>query len=304
MQTLTRKEPEGEIIRLHEGDIGADPERIIVELKTRSLFGGRRTIWLTSLPAKAHAALLDAVSQPVADTWLIVQAPDLRKSHKITQTFEAAPFLAAIACYGEDRASLPVMIRRQLSDAGYEIDPEALPIIAARSNFSSLIAKIETEKLISFMGNIKRVTIADVDACLGDLQTAEIQETVDAALEGDGRKAVLSFERLIASDQNLTPILMAISTTFQRLHVLRSAFDSGVPLTQAMKDLRPPVFFKQQDALARQTRIWSAEALSLFLRRSNETLKETRLRPQLAEDVARNFLLEIAKTSRQSQKRK
>ncbi len=99
VQALAKRNgPDGEIIRLHDSDINANPERIIVELATPPLFGGRKTIWLTSLPAKAQAPLLEVIDGPFAGGDLVVNAPDMKKSHKIVQAFEASNSLAAIAC--------------------------------------------------------------------------------------------------------------------------------------------------------------------------------------------------------------
>src|SRR5271165_5288832 len=95
--------PDAEIIRLHDADLAADPGRIEVELSTGSLFGGTKILWLTALPAKAQSILADLISSPLNNVFLIVQAPDMKKGHKILHAFEGAPFLASIPSYGEDR---------------------------------------------------------------------------------------------------------------------------------------------------------------------------------------------------------
>jgi DNA polymerase-3 subunit delta len=64
---------------------------------------------------------------------------------------------------------------------------------------------------------------------------------------------------------------------------------------QAIKELRPPVFFKQQETLAAQVRGWSTHAVTAVLRELNAVLKETRLKAALAEDLTANFILRIAR---------
>jgi DNA polymerase-3 subunit delta len=295
---VKRNGPDGEIIRLHDSDISANPDRLIIELATPPLFGGRKTVWLTSLPAKIQAPLLEVIDEPFAGGDLVVQAPDMKKSHKAVQAFEAAAWLAAIGCYGEDIASIAAMLRQQFSAAGYEIDAEALALIAARSDFSALIAQSEAEKLMTYAGTARKITLGDVEACLADQQSAGFQEIADAALEGHGRESLLAFERLMASEQNVTPVLVVLSSSLQRLQVLRSALDSGASIAQAIKDIRPPVFFKQQNALAAQARAWPLDALKSYLKRLNDTVRDTRLKPALAEAFTRELLLSIAKTGR------
>jgi DNA polymerase III subunit delta len=89
--------PDAEILRFHESDLSADPDRVAAELATGSLFGGTKIVWLTALPSKAQAMLAGIAAAPIEGAYLAVQAPDLKKNHKLVQAFETAPFLAAIA---------------------------------------------------------------------------------------------------------------------------------------------------------------------------------------------------------------
>ena len=208
------------------------------------------------------------------------------------------PYLAAVACYGEDRDSLIAGIREHVSSLGCEIDADAAALVAARCDFSALLARSEVEKLITYAGPERRITSAEVDDCLIDQQTAGLAEIIDQALDGEGRKAILAFDRFMAVEQNVTAVFVVLSSTLLRLYALRTAVDAGAPVMQAMRELRPPVFFKQQDTLAAQVRGWPAHALSAVLQRLNAVLKETRLKPALAEDLTANFILHIARTKR------
>jgi DNA polymerase-3 subunit delta len=69
---------------------------------------------------------------------------------------------------------------------------------------------------------------------------------------------------------------------------------------QAIKELRPPVFFKQQDIVAAQARRWTVAALSAQIGQLNTALKETRLKPGLAEDITADLLIAIAKQARRA----
>jgi DNA polymerase III subunit delta len=287
--------PDAEIVRLHDADLAADPSRVGVELATGSLFGGTKIVWLTSLPVKTHAILAELVSGPIGNAYLIAQAPDVKKSNKILQEFEAALYLAAIPSYGEDRESLGAALQSQAASEGFEIAGDAAALIAVRCDYSALLARAETEKLMTFAGSAARITVDVVEACLFDQQTSGLSEIADHALNGDATRSLQAFERFMAAEQNISPVLAVLSQVLLRLHALRMAADSGVPVMQAIKDFRPPIFFKQQDALAGQVRRWPAKALAAQIGRLNETLKETRLRPALADGLTIDLLLGIAK---------
>ncbi len=294
IRALSAKATGAEIIRLHDSDLAADPTRIGVELGTGSLFGGTKILWMTSLPAKAQASVADIVSRPLENSYLVVQAPDLKKSHKLVQTFEAAPYLAAVASYGEDRESLAATIHQQIAAAGYVLEEGAAALIVLRCDGSFLLARSGAEKLMTFAGSSRYISVADVEACLVDQQTAGLSEIADHTLNGEGKRAVLALERFMAVEQNITPVMAVLSSSLQRLHSLKVATDSGTAITQAIKELRPPVFFKQQDVLAAQVRRWTKQDLEAQIAAFNDALKETRLRPALAGDIANDLLLKIA----------
>lgn len=293
----SRAGPAAEIIRLHDTDANVH-DRLALELTTGSLFGGTKILWLFSLPAKAQAAVLDAVAQPIDGAFLIVQAPDLKKSDKLVQTFQSAPYLAAVACYGEDADSLISGIRQHASSQGYEMDADAAALIAARCDFSALLARSEAQKLMTYAGTARRITVTDVEHCLIDQQTAGSSEIIDFAFDGDGRKAIEAFDRFMAVEQNVTPFFMVLSPTLLRLLALRTEVDAGTPVVQAIKALRPPVYFKQEASLASQVRKWPLHALTAVFHDLNDVLLETRLKPALAEDLATNFILKIARIAR------
>ena len=115
--------------------IWADPGRIAVELSTGSLFGGTKIVWLNRTPLEGASGACCHCRQPIEGAYLAVQAPDMKKTHKLVQAFEAAPYLAAIASHGEDEQSLSAAIRRQVQAAGYDIAADAAALIAAAAIF-------------------------------------------------------------------------------------------------------------------------------------------------------------------------
>jgi DNA polymerase-3 subunit delta len=57
-------------------------------------------------------------------------------------------------------------------------------------------------------------------------------------------------------------ILRAASRHLSRLEQAVTAMDGGATPDQAIKSLRPPLFFKQQDAFRNQLRRWQPKTLS------------------------------------------
>lgn len=283
-----------DVIKLHEADISADPQLIAVELITVPMFGSGKLVWLQSPPSAAHGEIITAVETGLRDARLIVQAPDLRRTSKLVQVFEASANLAAIACYGEEERDLLAMMRREITAAGYDIDPEALALLHARAGVSQLVARAEIEKLISYAGDERRITIADVEAATGDQTESGFDDVIETALNGHPEQALHNYDRLISSGTSSAAVLTLLQMRLLRLHALRATVDRGEPALQAVKALRPPVFFKQQDNLVRQVSTLRQPLLTDMVAMVFDAVRDTRLKPQLSDQVAGQALLRVA----------
>ena len=62
-------------------------------------------------------------------------------------------------------------------------------------------------------------------------------------------------------------VLIASEKQIHRLHRVRMAMESGASIEDALKGLRPPLFFKQRDGFVRQVEMWSSQKLSRALAR-------------------------------------
>lgn len=292
-------EPAPDIIRLHETEITAAPERISVELLTVSLFGGTKILWLFAPPAAAHATIIEAANE-MSDARLIVQAPDLKKSSKLVQAFENAPHLAAVSCYGEEEKDVRAAIRAQLASEGYEIEPDAVALLHEKVGNSQLAASAEIQKLIAYAGEARRITVDDVAATTDDQTEAGFDDVMGAALDGNAAAAVGHFSRFVASGSNTAALLSLLQARLLRLHALRAAVDAGEPPVMAVKKLRPPVFFKQQEALIRQCQALPASTLSEMIGKVADAVREGRTKPQLAEQIAERAILSVASRARRT----
>jgi DNA polymerase-3 subunit delta len=80
-----------------------------------------------------------------------------------------------------------------------------------------------------------------------------------AAAQGQAAQAVEALARIDALSG-----VSALRALLRRLHQLRDArtlIDGGMSPADAVAKLRPPVFWKERDAVAAQARLWSAKKL-------------------------------------------
>jgi DNA polymerase-3 subunit delta len=292
-----RENPPGEIIRLDDSDLGTDPDRLAIELQTIPMFGGSKVVRAIAgrrITAAAVGSLIDTDTLSAA---LIVEAGNLRPNDPLRTLFEKSAKAAAVACFPDEVHDLENLIGQTLKGHGLTISPEARELLLARVGADRALSRNEIEKLALYAGGKREVEAGDVEAIVGDASELTIDRILNAAVSGDGERAVAEFARALASGESPQGIIAATQRYFQRLHRIRSEVDTGRSLDDAIRQLRPPIHFKQKDALGRQCRAWSTARLTEALSRIARAAKAARLSGALEEAIAEDLLLSLAATA-------
>jgi DNA polymerase-3 subunit delta len=289
-----RDTPPGEIIRLEDAELETEPDRLSIELQTIAMFGGRKVV-RTSLSRRVGleqlAPLIEAGRLEGA---LVVEAGNIKADDKVRTLFEKSPIAVAIACYADAARDLESLVRDVLGEFGVEIAPEARELLIARLGADRILSRAEIEKLALYVTGRTRIESADVEAIVGDAAELAVDRIVLAAVSGEARTAVRECDRAIASGESPQLVISALLRHVLRLERVRTAMDAGRSFDDAIRPLRPPVFYKQKDALAAQARIWSPDQLARARVRIAETQRRARIESDLESALTERVLLEIA----------
>lgn len=286
--------PPGEVIRLDDADLDGDRDRLGVELRTLPMFGGRKVVRVTTGRIINAATLKDLVEAGDLAGLLIVEAGNLKPTDSLRATFEKSAHAAAIACYGDESRDLEGLAREVLSAAGIDITPEARNLLIARLGADRALSRAEIEKLALFAQGKPRIEIEDVDAIVGDASELAIDRIVNAAASGNAATAINEFARAVTAGESPQTIITAVQRHLHKLHRVRADIDRGTQLADAIRQLRPPLHFKQRDAFTSQCRRWARPALDCALTATADALKTARLNAAIEDVVAERLLLSLA----------
>jgi DNA polymerase-3 subunit delta len=252
------------ITKLSEDDMKKDGARLADALAAQSLLGGPTIVWARIDGKAADAAILDAlgaIESGAASGCLIVEAGDLSGSSELVKKFAAANRAGAIAFYEETDAERAQHARALAKELGAAFEPDAEDAFLAAIPSDRGLAKQEIEKLALYAHGLGRpLSLEDV----GQLVAGESEGALDAAslaaAEGRAAQAVEALARI----DSLSGV-SALRALLRRLHQLRDArmlIDGGMSAADAVAKLRPPVFWKDRDAVIAQSRQWTAKKLS------------------------------------------
>jgi DNA polymerase-3 subunit delta len=274
----------------------ADPARLNDEAAALSLIGGRRVVRVREA-GDAAGALFERFlsSPPPGDSMVVVEGGELAARSSLRRTFEDATIAVAIPCYADGRRELEELVRDVLGAHRVSVDSDAMAYLVGHLGGDRLASRRELEKLALFAGDGGRVGLAEATQSVGDSAAMTIDDIVYAAAEGDAAALERALMRAFLEGEMPVSVLRALMRHFQRLHLVQSRIAGGAGDEDALRSLRPPLFFKLQDRFKRQLRVWSqaraAHALAL-LTQAELNAKTTGLP---AEAICRDALLRIAR---------
>lgn len=290
--------PPGEIVRLDEIDIEADPDKLSVELLTIPMFGGRKIVRVETSRRVTTNMLKPLLDGHALAGVLIVEAGNLKKDDALRLAFEKAPNAAAIACYADDGRDLDSVITDVLQPLRLTITPGARQMLVSRLGADRVMSRGEIEKLALYAQGQGQITEDDVEAVVGDAAELTIDRIVNASALGDGVAAVTELQRALHAGESAQGIIYAVQRHFTRLHRLRAAVDGGKSIEQMIGEMRPPIHFKQKDALAAQLRTWRAEALDAALAGIATAARAARMTSALEDLLAERLVLTLSRLAR------
>jgi DNA polymerase III subunit delta len=295
--------PPGEVIRIEDADIEAEPGRLAMELRTIAMFGGRKIVRTATSRRVTADTLATLLSEGGLEGRLIVEAGALKAEDKFRALFEKSPTLAALPCYGDEGQDLDRLVTEVLRAAKLDIAPDARHLLIAKLGADRALSRGEIEKLVLFVRGRRSITVEDVDAIVGDASAQTIDRVLAAMASGRPAEAVSELDRALSAGEHPQMIIGAVQRHLQRLHRVLAQTESGRPISDVIKGFRPFLHFKAKDALMAEVQIWSADRVADALDRAATALITARTTSTLESAIAERLVLEIATLARASRNR-
>jgi len=289
-----REKPPGEVLRLDDAELEDNPGRLETELQMRPMFSSRRIVRAVASRRVTAQLLKPLLTAGPLEGLLVVEAGNLKPDDALRALFEKNETCFAVACYPDGAADIDALVSEILSSFALTIDGDARALLQSRLGADRALSRAEIEKLALYTLGRSTVTAQDVESVVGDAADLALERIAEAAAEGRTEAAMTDFGRALASGESAQAIILITQRYFLKLHKVRSDVDAGLRLDEALKFVRPPIFFKQRDAFARQVRNWPKPLLDQALRRIAETAKTARLSSSLEDMHAERLLLALS----------
>ncbi len=247
-----------------------DPQALAAAATSVSMFGDRRLIRVDGADEDTLAAV-DAVLTGPGGNPVIVVAGGLKKTSKLLARVEGDPHALAWQVPEARAGDIAGVVTEAGADFGVTPGRGAARALFDACGADRAVQRRELEKLALYLDATpdapKTFEMSDLAAVGADLGDAEMGDLVAGIAGGDAAATDLQLTRLAAQNVAAIVIVRAVQRRFFTLLDLRAAVDGGASPRSAVEGARPPVFWKEKDALAAELGKWRTPMVRAALAR-------------------------------------
>lgn len=282
------------IQRLDETDFAKSSGRLIDEVQSLSLLGGRRVVWVEGADAQFLKAVQPVLENSTSGNLIVAEAGNLAKSSPLRILFESSDAVWIVPVYEPSAAEAQDFLQSAFAAKGLSADQGVGSLLVQSYGTDLGLLQQEVEKLSLYCLGANAATVEDVEAVCASVGDVGFDDIVDAALLGDVQRAEELLVRLGGSGQDIGQVAGACLRHVVRLQEFHLAIERGQPADRVVRGARPTVFFKRVGDVLLQLRIWDLRELIGLAATLADTVRQGRTAQGLAATAGMRSMLSVA----------
>tara|TARA_B100000073_G_scaffold343764_1_gene349231 strand:- start:706 stop:1713 length:1008 start_codon:yes stop_codon:yes gene_type:complete len=247
-----------ELINISGKEIDNDPYLLDQSLNTISMFNTHKLILLENIKDK-HVKDFEACDfDKVTNTTMILKDGILSKSSKLRKFFESHKKFFSLACYEDDIKDLMKKIENFSKANSINFSRDIKDYLIQVLGVDRMLNNNELEKILLFHHNNQDdPKLEDVKMLLNDTSANTFQKMNDAVMYGKTNISSKIIFKLISEGVNPVSIIRSLTIYLKRLQVTAIELKKGSSFDEAIKSLRPPIFWKDKENFRSHCKKWN-----------------------------------------------
>tara|TARA_Y100000816_G_scaffold128003_1_gene90159 strand:+ start:1832 stop:2857 length:1026 start_codon:yes stop_codon:yes gene_type:complete len=299
IKKLFSQEKKCDEILINCKDLDKDKQLMADKLSSISMFNEKRFILTENIREKDFKYLKEAIFIKPDNTLLIVKTDNLSKSSKIRKLFEMEKFLLALACYEDDVKSIIRTIDNFAKVNSIALDRDIKSYLMQTLSTDRIISQNELEKIKLFYFNSnEKIDLNTIKTLLNDEGSKNIQKMNENILSGKADRSINIIKKLLMEGARPITLIRSLVNYLKRLKITKIQIKKGVTFDEAIKSLKPPVFWKDKDSFKFICNNWPLpeieKCISLLLAAEINCIKNS----ETSEIMCEKFMMDITAKGR------
>ena len=254
------------IIKFTQDNLLQNENLIFDEVYNSSLFNETKIIYVYEVTDKI-LKILEEIESKVTEDKIYLFGNILEKKSKLRAHFEKSKYYDVVPCYKDSEITIKKLIQKKL--IGYSgLTTQIQNILMDNCGLDRIKLNNELDKIKIFF-NDKILKFEQVNELLNNKSDGDFNSIKDFALKGNNEKTNNLLSNTILEVEQIPLYLSSIN---QRLNKLRELAINAKKsnLSDAMNNLKPPVFWKDKPIFLKQAEKWDGSKIRYALNKTYE----------------------------------
>ena len=239
---------------------------IVNQNSHEDIFGNKISLVFSLSDLKISNEIIKVItSQNLNIQNIIFKTGPIQKNLKIRKFFEDSPNCIIVPCYEDSIAEKKDIILKMFNNENIEISSNHTDMLASLLSSERLSLRNELNKLILYIKTTKN-NIIDALSIIINNNSQDLNNLV-YLLASKKRNAFwnefLKVQKIFSDEIKFINIF---SKHLEKILFVKNKILQGFSPINAMKSLRPPIFFKQEEIFLSQLNLWSYKNLKKIIR--------------------------------------
>ena len=274
-----------------ESSILDDPESFIESLKSKSLFGEKKTIIIKRASDKI-LKIINELNEEEIDDILIINSENLEKKSKLRIFFEKHKNYICVAFYPDNNETLLKLANNFFHKRKILISNENLNQIVNKSsgNRKNLIG--ELEKIDLFCANRKKIDLEHINKLINLSENHNISELIDHCLAKNEKKILNILNENNFNNEDCVLITRIFLNKAKRILKLSSDYSKNNNINLTISSAKPPIFWKDKEITKQQIYKWTPKNIKKLIFKLNDLELKIKKNVNNSINIILDFILE------------
>lgn len=276
--------------------LSADPQALVAAAGALSMFGNRTLVRIDGLEEDGLAAVMALVEGPSGNP-VVAVAGALKKGSKLQAFADKSPAIAALLSYEPGLRDAQRLANDIGNPLGLRVSREAAIMLFEAAGGDRTLMRRELEKLSVYLDSapdrsrpVESADVAAIGVGVGDSD----QFALGAAVAGGHMAQTADLLGRLPTGIGIVA-LRAVERRLTLLLTLRGVVDGGASPQTAVDGARPPIFWKEKDAVAAELALWTTPALVKALGETLAAERAIKTSGSLGDTLAHAVILALAR---------
>ncbi len=294
LSTIFKDNESADEVVISGKNLDEEPSRLMNEIQTFSMFSNKKIVYVDMIKDK-HSSIIDDLRHlRFENTILILKSDNLSKSSKLRKLFDTSKNIFSVPCYEDDSRSTMNLIQKFIQSSNLNLNIEIKNYLVQFLSNDRSLNQNELEKIYLYQKNRKEnLSLEEVKLILNDSTSSSLNKVNESIMYGKTKTASKIINKIFSEGTNSIAIIRSLINYMLRIQQTKIEIKKQKSFDEAIKVLRPPLFWKDKDSFQSHCKAWPLyeieKNLNVLLNAEYECKSKSLLSPILCEKYVLNI---------------